>query len=128
MALTNIVHIFLATGWTFFLGTRSDVDTYIIFHWDIVTLCGYDPTKQCVVVQKIKSFKGRIAHKAMMDTTKNSRTFGFLPMLKKVDMIDVRRYSTVHRHVSTLNVIIHYICARDGLMQSLSLSMCMFSI
>ena len=74
VALTNVVQILPATGWTMFLGIHLAANTFGNLHSDTVSLLGYDPEKQVGVVEKIMSFLGRIAHRVVADMVQKQRT------------------------------------------------------
>lgn len=74
VALTNVVHSLSSTGWALFPDIHIVADTLSNLHSDTVTLLGYHPEKQFGVVQKIRSFIGRIAHRAVSDLVRMHRT------------------------------------------------------
>ena len=74
VALTNVVHNLATIGWAFFPDIHSVVDSYSNLHSDTVALLGYEPKKQVAVVEKIRAFIGRIAHRSISDMVRMGRS------------------------------------------------------
>ena len=75
VALTNVMHNIATTGWVLFLGIQYVVDNYSNLHSDTVALLGYKPKKQVVVVEKIRTCIGRVAHRVVSDMVRMQRSF-----------------------------------------------------
>lgn len=67
VALTSVVHVLSTIGWALFPGIHTVEDNFNNLHSDMVALLGYDPEKQVGVVEWIRAFIGRIAHRAIAD-------------------------------------------------------------
>ena len=91
VALTNVVHSLSSTGWALFPDIHTVADTLSNLHSDTVALLGYHPEKQFGVVQKIKSFIGRIAHRAVSDLVRMHRTSEVRDMWFAADVPEQRR-------------------------------------
>ena len=74
VALTNVVRTLATTGWALFPGIQYVVDSYSNLHSDTVALLGYDPKKQVAIVEKIRAFIGRLAHRAVSDMVRMQRS------------------------------------------------------
>ena len=74
VALTNVVHSLAASGWALFPGIHAVVDNFSNLHSNTVALLGYDLEKQVAVVDKIRSFVGRVAHRATSDMVRMQRS------------------------------------------------------
>ena len=74
VALTNVVHNLATTSWALFPGIQSAVYNYSNLHSDIVALLGYEPNRQVAVVEKIRAFIGRVAHRAVSDMVRLQRS------------------------------------------------------
>ena len=65
--LTNTVYGLSTRGWTLFPGMYRAVETFSIPHSNVLALFGYELNKQIIVVENIRAFIGRIAHRALTD-------------------------------------------------------------
>lgn len=74
VALTNVVQTLATTGWAMFPGIHLASDTFSNLHTNTVSLLGYDPEKQVGVVERIRSFLGRIAHRAVADMIRRQQS------------------------------------------------------
>ena len=74
VALTNVVHNLATSGWTFFPGINYANDNFSNMHSDTVALLGYEPKKQVAVVEKIRAFLGRVAHRVVSDMVRMGRS------------------------------------------------------
>jgi len=54
-------------GWTIFPSMQNAADNFEQLFSDVATLLGYDPSRQMAVIEKIDSFIGRIALRAIVD-------------------------------------------------------------
>lgn len=91
VALTNVVHNLELSGWATFPVINSVVDSYSNLHSDTVALLGYDPDKQVAVVEKIRSFVGRVAHRAISDMVRMQRSAELQDMWFSDDVSEQRR-------------------------------------
>lgn len=91
VALTNIVQNLEASGWALFPGLDSVVDSFTNLHSDTVALLGYEPEKQVAVVEKIRSFVGRVAHRAISDMVRMQRSAELEDMWFKDNVSEQRR-------------------------------------
>ena len=67
VALTRIAQNIPITGWSTFPDIQNAVEGFDILFADVAALLGYEPSGQMGVVQKIESFIGRIAQRAVAD-------------------------------------------------------------
>lgn len=74
VAFTNVVHSLATIGWALFPSIHTVADNFSNLHLDIIALLGYDPEKQVEVVNKIRTFIGRIAHRAITDIVRMERS------------------------------------------------------
>lgn len=86
IALTNVVHSLATMGWALFPSIHAVTDNFCNLHLDIVALLGYDPDKQVGVVDRIRAFIGRIAHKAISDIIRMQRSFVLEDMWFAIDV------------------------------------------
>jgi hypothetical protein len=91
VSLTNVVHNLEASGWNLFPIIHSVVDSFSNLHSDTVALLGYDPEKQVAVVEKIRSFVGRVAHRAISDMVRMQRSSELEDMWFMDDVSEQRR-------------------------------------
>ena len=91
VALTNVVRNLEASGWASFPVIHSVVDSFSNLHSDTVALLGYDPEKQVAVVEKIRSFVGRVAHRAISDMVRMHRSAELHDMWFTDDVPEQRR-------------------------------------
>lgn len=91
VALTNVVHSLTTTGWASFPGIHTCADNFTNLHSDTVAFLGYHPDKQVGVVQRIRSFLGRIAHRAVSDMVQMHRTSELQDMWFASDVPEQRR-------------------------------------
>lgn len=73
VALTEVVQNFPSMGWTSFPGIDVAAEPYSVLHRDVIALLGYEPNEQVAVVNKIKAFLGRMAHRAIADMLRMHR-------------------------------------------------------
>lgn len=99
VALTNVVHSLPTRGWAFFPNIAYDGDSFIILHLDIVTLFGYDPTKQVGIVHKINTFIGHIGHRAVVDMVRMRCSFALADMWFKSNVPKQQRHKCNEVHV-----------------------------
>lgn len=84
-------------GWTLFPSIHTASDIFCNLHLEVLDLLGYKIDKHARVVEKIKVFIGRIAHRALADMLRMRRTSKIANMwLSAVSQtykkIDVKRY------------------------------------
>ena len=91
VALTNVVHNLASTGWALFPGILSVHDNFSRLHSDTVALLGYEPKKQVAVVEKIRAFVGRMAHRAVCDMVRLQRSSELEDMWFNNQVPDQRR-------------------------------------
>lgn len=91
VAFTNVVHSLATIGWAWFPGIHTVVDNFSNLHLDTIALLGYDPEKQVRVVNKIRTFIGRIAHRAITDMVRMQRSSELEDMWFAVDVPEQRR-------------------------------------
>jgi hypothetical protein len=82
----------LATmGWALFPGIHTVADDFNNLHFDTIALLGYDLEKQVRVVDKIRAFVGRIAHRTVVDIIRMQRSSELEDMWFTVDVPEQRR-------------------------------------
>ena len=60
-------------GWTIFPGMQNAADNFEHLFLDVAALLRYDPSRQMAVIEKIESFTGRIALRAIADMVRMQR-------------------------------------------------------
>ena len=73
VSLTMVVQNMPSMGWMSFPGILDAVEPFSALHSDVVALLGYEPSKQVEVVDKIQSFLGKMAHRAVADMVRMHR-------------------------------------------------------
>ena len=73
VALMTIAQHILITGWSTFPGIQSAVEHIDVLFTDVAAILGDDPTGQKAVVEKMESFIGRIAQRAVADMVRMHR-------------------------------------------------------
>ena len=91
VALTNVVHNLATMGWAIFPGIQNAAESFSTLHSDTVALLGYDTNKQVAVVEKIRAFLGRVAHRAVADMIRMQRDVQLEDMWFAAEVPDQRR-------------------------------------
>ena len=91
VAFTNVVHSLATIGWALFPGIHTMTNNFSNLHLDTIALFGYDPEKQVEVVNKIKTFIGRIAHRTITDMVRMERSSELEDMWFAVNVPEQRR-------------------------------------
>ena len=73
VALTSVAGSLPIMGWTIFPGMQNAADNFEQLFSDVAALLGYDPSRQMAVIEKIESFVGRIALRAIVDMVRMQR-------------------------------------------------------
>lgn len=73
VALTKIAQSLPTTGWINFPGIYDATDNFEDLFLDVVALLKYGTSKQMEVIEKIQSFIGRMAHRAVADMVRMHR-------------------------------------------------------
>lgn len=61
-------------SWALSQGMHTTVKTFSILHLDVLVWFGYDLDEQTRVVENVRTFIGRIAHRALADMVRTRRT------------------------------------------------------
>ena len=73
VAFTNVVNKIATIGWSLFPSILTVTDNFSNLHLDKIALLGYNREKKIGVVNKIRAFIGRIAHRAVIDMVRMQR-------------------------------------------------------
>lgn len=73
VAFTNVVNNIATIGWSLFPSILTVTDNFSNLHSDKIALLGYKREKKIGVVNKIRAFIGRIAHRAVIDMVRMQR-------------------------------------------------------
>jgi hypothetical protein len=90
-SLTTISQNIPITGWCTFPGIHRAVEHIDALSTDVAALLGDEPTAQIAVVEKIESFIGRIAHRAIADMVRMQREGELADMWFRVDIGEERQ-------------------------------------
>jgi hypothetical protein len=85
-SLTTISQNIPITGWCTVPGIHRAVEHIDALSTDVAALLGDEPTGQMAVVEKIESFIGRIAHRAIADMVRMQREGELADMWFRVDI------------------------------------------
>ena len=110
VALTNVVHNLAITGWASFPGIKSALDSYSNLHSDTVALLGYEPNKQVAVVEKIRTFIGRVAHRVVCDMVRMQRARELEDMWFACDVPEQRRTRCDEVRILVIQMITFLLC------------------
>ena len=91
VALTNVVHNLATMGWALFPGIQNGAENFSTLHSDTVALLGYDTKMQVAVVEKVRAFLGRVAHRAVADMVRMQRVVELEDMWYAAQVPDQRR-------------------------------------
>ena len=91
VALTNVVHNLATMGWALFPGIQNGAENFSTLHSDTVALLGYDTKMQVAVVEKVRAFLGRVAHRAVADMVRMQRDVELEDMWYAAQVPDQRR-------------------------------------
>lgn len=73
VTLTRVAQSLPLTGWSTFPDIQNATDSFDNLFSDVAALVGYEPSRQMAVVEKIQSFLGRIAQRAIADMVRMHR-------------------------------------------------------
>ena len=108
VALTSIAQNILITGWSTFPGIHSAVEHIDVLFTDVAALLGYEPSGQGAVVEKMESFIGRIAQRAIADMLRMHRESELADMWFSVDIGEQRQAKCNEVCPDTCSADIHY--------------------
>ena len=91
VALTNVVHNLATMGWALFPGIQNGAENFSTLHSDTVALLGYDTKMQVAVVEKVRAFLGRVAHRAVAAMVRMQRDVELEDMWYAAQVPDQRR-------------------------------------
>ena len=73
VTLTSVAGSLPILGWTIFPGMQNAADNFEQLFSDVAALLGYDPSRKMAVIEKIESFVGWIALRAIADMVRMHR-------------------------------------------------------